>query len=338
VEGFADMAAPLYDLLRKGKIFEWSESCQESFEWLKDALTMAPVLGMPNERDTFLLDTDASDEAIGAVLSQLQDGREVVIAYASRRLSQAERNYCVTRRELLAVVAFVKYFRHYILGRHFVIRTDHAALQWLHRVSEPIGQQARWLELLEEYDFEIDHRSGSRHGNADTMSRRPCDRPRCCRQPNAKENTDKQVKHTGVSAHCFVVSEAGNDPVSDDAWTAEALAESQNRDPDIGPVRELLLNSPEKPPWDMVSGLSLASKSLWRQWERLRIFRGVVMRRFEEPDGRLAHMQTIIPASRRMEFVMLVHEGPTGGHLGRRRTRHKVQLRAYWPGWTEDVT
>ena len=181
VDKFADIAAPLYDLLKKGAAFVWSQACEQAFEHLKTALTTAPILGMPNEVDQFVFDTDASNHAVGAVLSQLQNGREVVIAYASRRLSPAERNYCITRRELLAIVVFVKQFRHYILGRRFLIRTDHAALQWLRKVSEPIGQQARWLELLEEYDYDIIRRAGNRHGNADVMSRRPCDRPRCCR-------------------------------------------------------------------------------------------------------------------------------------------------------------
>ena len=104
-----------------------------------------------------------------------------MIAYAIRRLSSAERNYCVTRRELLAVVSFVKHFRRYVLGRRVIVRNDHAALQWLRRTPEPIGQQARWLEQLEEYEFEVVHRAGAQHGNADAMSRRPCDKARCCR-------------------------------------------------------------------------------------------------------------------------------------------------------------
>jgi len=119
--------------------------------------------------DTFIFDTDASQFAIGAVLSQEQSGVERPEAYASRKLSKAKTNYCVTRKELLAVVNFLKYFRHYLLGR-----TNHAALQWLLRISESIGQQACWMWYMEEFDFEIHHRAGSRHGNADSMSRRPC--------------------------------------------------------------------------------------------------------------------------------------------------------------------
>ena len=91
-------------------------------------------------------------------LSQIQDGEERVVSYASRLYSNAEERYFVTRKELLAAVFFLKYFRQYLLGRHFRLRTDHAALKWLRRTPEQIGQQSRWLEILEEFDFTIEHR------------------------------------------------------------------------------------------------------------------------------------------------------------------------------------
>ena len=103
-----------------------------------------------------MLDTDASDTGIGSVLSQTQDNEtERVIAYASRVLSKSERRYCVTRKELLAVVAFVKHFRPYLLRRSFVLRTDHGSLSWLWNFCNTEGQFARWLEQLQEYDFQL---------------------------------------------------------------------------------------------------------------------------------------------------------------------------------------
>ena len=117
------------------------------------------------------MDTDASDTAIGAVLSVRQDGNERVIAYASRRLDRREVNYGVTRKELLAVVHFMRYFRQYLLGRQFRVRTDHASLTWLRRLREPIGQQARCLGVIKEYDFVIEHRAGTKHGNADALQK-----------------------------------------------------------------------------------------------------------------------------------------------------------------------
>ena len=102
-----------------------------------------------------------------------------MIAYASRTYCMAEVNYCTTRQELLAVVHFVKQFKQYFLGRELVIRTDHAALTWLQRTPDIIGQQARRQERLQEFNFKIQHRPGTRHCNADALSRRPSRRPRC---------------------------------------------------------------------------------------------------------------------------------------------------------------
>jgi len=140
VPTFAEIAAPLHALTAKNKLFEWTSDCDRAFVRLKLALISSPILAMPNDADPFLLDTDACDVSIGAILSQIQSGVERVIAYASRSLSKPERNYCVTRRELLAIVCYTETFRHYLLGRQFVIRTDHSALQWLRTTPEPIGQ------------------------------------------------------------------------------------------------------------------------------------------------------------------------------------------------------
>jgi len=95
-------------MTKKGETFRWTPECQEAFDQLKVVLTSAPVLAMPDEESPFLLDVDAAQTSIGAVLSQRQQGVEKVVAYTSRKLSKCEINYCVTRKELLAVVYFVK--------------------------------------------------------------------------------------------------------------------------------------------------------------------------------------------------------------------------------------
>lgn len=125
------------------------------------------------------MDTDASGHGIGAVLSQEQGGTEKVIAYFSRVLSKTERNYCVTRRELLAMVESIRHFHHYLYGRHFQIRTDQASLGWLMSFKDLEGQLARWTEKLQQYDFEVKHRKGRAHGNADRLSKRPCFEAEC---------------------------------------------------------------------------------------------------------------------------------------------------------------
>ena len=115
IQGFSKIAKPLFDLTKKDRKFQWNQDCQNSFQELKNRLISAPILAFPQVGGSnFILDTDASAYAIGAVLSQVQDGKERVIAYGSRCLDKAERNYCVTRREMLAVVYFTKYFKHYL--------------------------------------------------------------------------------------------------------------------------------------------------------------------------------------------------------------------------------
>jgi len=143
VADFAAIARPLHELTKKGHSFEWTDRQEEAFLLLKKKLTEAPVLSAPSDKGVFYLDTDASDQALGAVLQE-QDGAIRVIEYASRALSDAERNYCTKRKELLAVIFGLKQYRQFLLAREcFVIRTDHAALTQLKRTPEPLGQQAR---------------------------------------------------------------------------------------------------------------------------------------------------------------------------------------------------
>jgi predicted aspartyl protease len=127
IQGFSDICRPLYKLMEKGQKFEWSEECTKSMEKLKEVMVEPPILAYPREEGQWLLDTDASSFAVGAVLSQIQDDEERVIAYGSRTLNKSEKNYCTTRRELLAVVHFTRYFKHYLYGVDFTIRTDHGA-------------------------------------------------------------------------------------------------------------------------------------------------------------------------------------------------------------------
>ena len=167
IKDFATMAKPLYWLTERGVTFTWTPECKSTFNFLKTWLTAAPILALLNLSQPFILDTDASDTGIGAMLSQLQeDGNECVVVYTSRVLSKQERNYCVTQRELLAV--------QYLLGTPFTIHTDHSALTWLQDFKQPEGQLAHWLEQLQEIEFTIIHRLGKVHGNADALSRWHC--------------------------------------------------------------------------------------------------------------------------------------------------------------------
>ena len=111
---------------------------------------------------------------------QCIEGTEHVIAYYSKSLNPAQQKYCTTRRELLAVVATLDHFKGYVWGPKFLIRTDHAALVWLKNLKNIQGMLARWLAKLQQFHFDIIHRPGAQHGNADGLSRCPqCDRGAC---------------------------------------------------------------------------------------------------------------------------------------------------------------
>ena len=126
IPGCSTLAKPMTELTSPKAKFTWTGECQKAFESLKAKLSEAPILGFPREdAGQFLLDSDASDYGLGAVLSQVQDDQEVVISYASRMLSPAEMNYCVTRRELLRIIHAVKVFKRWLILRPFLVRTDH---------------------------------------------------------------------------------------------------------------------------------------------------------------------------------------------------------------------
>ena len=118
------------------------------------------------------LEVDACSYGAGAVLVQSCDGVENPIAYFSKVFSKPERNYCVTRRELLAIILSVKYFRHLLIGKPFIIKSDHASLQWLLNFKNPENQLARWIETLADYDYVIQFHRGKDNIVADSLSRR----------------------------------------------------------------------------------------------------------------------------------------------------------------------
>ena len=138
---------------------------------IKHKLCEPPILAYPEHGSPYILDTDASNTGVGGILSQVQEGKERVICYGSKKLDKAQQNYCVTHRELLAVITFVTQLRHYLLGQEFLLRTDHGSLRWLCNFKQPEGQIARWLEISSQYNFKIVHRAGKRHQNADALSR-----------------------------------------------------------------------------------------------------------------------------------------------------------------------
>ncbi|MEW8548046.1 MAG: RNase H-like domain-containing protein, partial [Candidatus Thiodiazotropha sp.] len=259
-KSFCDIARPLHKLTEKQNGFVWTAECDQAFNQLKRVLTSAPVLAYPQSHAEYILDCDCSGYGLGSVLSQKQDGVERVISYFSKSLTKAERNYCVTRRELLAVVSAVKHYHHYLFGAKFTIRTDHSALRWLLKTfKNPEGQISRWIEVLSAYNFDIQHRSGKLHGNCDGLSRIPCNHCPCCRRLEEKE---KQI--TVDISNCSCAHPQTNDPPI-------TQGTSPGPEPDSGhslsPCKEVLKNEVSSKPYRRVTTRSQTQSCIvMKQW------------------------------------------------------------------------
>ena len=172
IKNFADIAAPLYKLIRNEVVWEFKEEQIQAFKTLKEKLCTYPVLRQPNMKKTFKLYCDASHIAVGVVLSQAdEENNEYVIAYASRLFKGFEINWCISDKEMFACIYGVKEFKQFIFGTRFIIVTDHSALMYLLNLKDPTGRLARWSMFLSQFDYEIEYRKGTTHQNADYISR-----------------------------------------------------------------------------------------------------------------------------------------------------------------------
>ena len=239
MKDFADLAEPLVALTRKGDPFVWTDCQQNAFEALKACLIRAPILGFPTEEGRFLLDTDTSLFGVGGGggLNQLQDGREVVIAYASRSLRLSQRRYCTTRREMLAAVVMCTHFRSYLRGAQFTLRTDHSSLRWLQKFRNEDGMLARWY-LLGQFSVTFEYRPGAQHAKADGMSRQcgQCQRPDCPVSASDSLVADRDVPQV-LEEQPFVSSEMGESmdtyllpELSGEIWVAATLLDGLTAD------------------------------------------------------------------------------------------------------------
>ncbi|BHF61375.1 hypothetical protein SprV_0100434900 [Sparganum proliferum] len=262
IKDFAHIAAPLNRLTSKQNAFNWSDECERSFEELKRRLISPPLLAFPNISESappFILDTDASDVATGAVLSQQQtDGLEHPLIFASQTLTKPEHNYSTTRKELLAVVTFVKKFHHYLAGKRFILRTDHQALRWLENSKDPTGQLARWQADLLEYSYTVIHRAGKKHQNADALSRRAQTPPPAAAYVPATAITVGTPDHSG--------------------W-----ASAQASDPYISLIYDRLRHGAPKPSSEEMKGSSWEARCLWSAWNSLRLCNGVLFLQYSPP-------------------------------------------------------
>src|SRR5271169_1100215 len=175
IQGFSQIAAPISNLLKKKAPFVWGDEEQTAFDTLKRVITEGPILRLPDPDLSFVVTTDASDKAVGAVLTQRSQDTNFdhPVAFHSRKMKPSEMNYAPWAKELLAIVDALKVWRQYLDGQRFTIVTDHQALVHFNTQPKMSRHQARWLELMQEFDYNLVYKPGTTNRVADPLSRQP---------------------------------------------------------------------------------------------------------------------------------------------------------------------
>lgn len=351
ISGFAKLAGPLHDLVSEGSKNTkrkttnvsslWGPKHQEAFESLKRALTTAPVLGYADFTKPFILETDASHDGLSAILSQEQEGKQRVIAYASRRLRPSEKNtasYSSMKLEFLAMKwAISEKFRHYLLGARFTVVTDNNPLTYF-RTAKLGALEQRWASQLAQFDFDIKYRPG-KINPADALSRLPIDS--AAEPPSTSMPPEIGVVHEvwceqQESDVVPDVSAPGNATVPErlvdktepateilPRLSTSDLEQLQRQDTVIGQV---LAAWPAKPKTDLKER---PLQVLVRQYPRLFLQAGVLYR--QVADQQLGHLeQLVLPSALRPDILAALHDNM--GHQGYERTMELLRTRVYWPG------
>ena len=328
IKNYATISAPLTKLTTNAstKQFLWTPDCDTAFRTLKTCLCSSLVLIHPKFDREFILQTDASDIGLGAILSQLDDnGCERPIAYASKTLSARERKYCTTEKEAFAVIFGIRTFRTYLLGRHFKVITDHSALKWLDRIHLK-GRLERWVMELQEFQFSVEHKPGKLHSNADALSR-------LIVHDQSSEGPHKEVVATGPTSNIQDVGLDANCAVTLNPTVN--LRKAQHEDPIISQIIEMKTRG--------VSKRKLAEwrkephfRPFWYNYERLFVRDGLLYRSLNfknsHPDPAV-----VVPEALRTDILKGTHDSPFTGHLGVTRTLDRIRKRFFWPNMQKFV-
>lgn len=296
---FADTTAPLNRLKMKNVPWKWDAECQQSFEVLKEALVSPQVLAHPDVNRTFRVYTDASDVGLGAVLTQSHQDEEKVIAFASKLLNSAERNYSTSEKECLAVVWSVEKWRHYLEGVEFEVVTDHAALSWAFKNPKISSRLTRWTLRLQQFTFNVLYRKGSLNIVPDALSRAPV-----------------ITSLTSSTAICVSKAFASS---GDLPTTLDQIAAAQSKDPAIAKIIKDLDNTTAND--DRISFV---------------LQQGLLYRRVPIANEGY-RFQLIIPEKLTTSFRQYYHDNPLGGHLGRMKTLRRILEVAWWPTVRKDT-
>jgi hypothetical protein len=354
ISNMADVTNVLYRLVQETSPAEplrWKDEHQAAFCILRDAMTTAPVLAYPNATGMFILDVDASDVAIGAELLQIQEDEERVIAYGSQSLTKAQQRYCTTRKELLALMTFLNHFRFYLLGRYFLVRTDHNSLTWLMQFKHLQGQLARWLEAISQFDFQLVHRPGKSHANADGLSRSvsddcpyyqagipleqlPCGGcEHCAKMHHQWERFENFVDDVmPLTVRHITVPEReleGFTFIMDDVdWKTE-----QANDPDLAIVIRWLSDPPDQGTLFMQNA---TVKHLWRMKDQLTLRDDILFYKWKEVTT--TKLLIVVPRKLRAEIISQTHGNVCSGHPGPEKNYLLIRRKFFWPAMKTDIT
>ena len=311
VPNFSVVARPLHALTKKDVPFDWTGSCQKSFERLKELLTTSPILVLPDFEKDFMLETDASGQGLGAVLAQkLEDGLVRPIAFASRTLQPHEQNYGITELEGLGVVWAMKHFRHYLYGHRCEVFTDHEALKSLLNTQHPSGKLARWGITLQEFDVKIRYRPGKANASADALSQNPL--------PVAKSRETIPPLSILAAIHPKVTAKNGEDP-------NRALIEAQREDPELLRVIQYLEDG-TLPEDDKLVRKVVLSKCQYVLIDK-------VLYHLEKDKT----LRLVPPQSNRQKLFHDVHDGVYSGHLRDAKIHGELAKHYWWPGMRSDI-
>ena len=366
IKDYAIVTESLYKVAASSKSgpINLTRSHIDAIELLRECICNAPVFPYPSTEHTFLLDCDASDTAIGCELLQLVDGKEHIIAFGSFALTPTQRRYCTTRKELLAVLRFTREFRHYLLGRPFVVRTDHNSLTWLMSFKNIEGQLARWMEELSQFDMSVLHRLGKYHINADALSRIPdplgyCPNYRagtmlsrlpcysqlnpckfCTRAEATWTHFEEDVDYVVPLTVRKIEVKDSNEPTADivqfgfPQYMQEELLQAQADDVDLGVIIKWL-ESEDLPSQLDLSLSSPAVRHYWLMRDQIVFCHNVMFYRWE--DYSTTRHLLIVPYVLREEVLRMNHDVRDAGHTGQVNTFNRVRHAFYWFRMRSDI-
>lgn len=321
VEGFAKIATPLHSLLKKGNDYAWTPAADSAFNTLRNKLITAPILRFPDFEKPFLLYCDASIRGLGAVLSQKFDEKEHVIAYGSRSLQPAEKNYGISELEGLSCVFFVRLFRPFLYGNFFSLITDHSSLRWLMTTKNPSGRLQRWALVLMEHHFEVKYRAGRKHANADSLSRILLVKDGKIVEYNPVEDFAEILHACGVTTVANVVTNV----------QSKDFGKKQRQDAKLFIIINFLENNILPEEIDIAKTLTL-QKSLYV------IKNGLLYHLYPSHNRKVCFEQLVVPRKERSKIMATFHDDAlAGGHLSFKKTYYKILCRYFWESMYKDI-